>query len=75
MYEFGLLYIVIFKIFTEFQITYPKLYLEYLGYKIIDSRMLYFPINKKICLRLLEFTKFEEIVNYLTNLYLKLYLK
>ena len=31
--------------------------------------------NKKICLQVLEFTKFEEIVNYLTNLYLKQYSK
>jgi len=52
---------------------YPKLFFEYYGYKIFDKKMINFQINKEIGLQLLEFKTIDEIINYLTNYYLKLY--
>lgn len=70
---YGLITIIIRKLLYTFQIIYPKLYLEYNSYKLIDKRIIQFPVNKEIGLQLLEFTTIDEIINYLTNYYLKLY--
>lgn len=67
-YIYGLINIVIKKIIINFIIEYLKDYLKYCKLEIIDDRLLKFPVDKEISLRLLEFTKVDEIIGYLVKL-------